>query len=149
MVGFRFDVDCDHVRSGCDEAGEVVIRPGDHEVDVEVTIIGFMDGLNEGRAEGDVVDKVSVHDVEMKPVGAAVDCAGGFISDSSEVGGKEGWGDDPVSKVPLLHEESHREKSSPWLAKKISVMTDVFTGARSPWRVYRNEPSHRLAQEYT
>ena len=68
---------------------------------------------------------MSVHDIEVKPIRSAVDRAGGFICDPAKVGSEEGGGDDPVLKIPLLHEESHREKSSPWLAKKFNGVIAV------------------------
>ncbi len=51
VVGFWFDMDGDEVGAGLDEAGEVVIGPGDHEVDVEEDVVCFMDCLDDGGAE--------------------------------------------------------------------------------------------------
>ena len=55
--GFEFnvmlglDMDGDQVGSGLDETRKVVIRPADHEVDIEEDVIGGMNGLHHGRPE--------------------------------------------------------------------------------------------------
>lgn len=47
-----------------------------------------MDGLDDGGAEGDVVDKMAVHDIEVEPIGAGVDGAGGFLADFRKISGE-------------------------------------------------------------
>lgn len=81
-VVFGFDVDGDHVGARSDEAREKMIGAGDHEVDVEEDIVGFVDGLDDGGAKRDVIDEMPVHDVEVEPVGARVDGAAGFLIDA-------------------------------------------------------------------
>jgi len=55
-----------------------------------------MNRLDDGWAEGDVVDEVAVHDIEVHPVGTRVDGASGFICYTAKIGGEERGGDDSV-----------------------------------------------------
>lgn len=102
-VVIGLDVDGDEVRAGIDEALEVVVRARDHEVGVEEDVVDLIDGFDDGGAERDVVDEVSVHDVEVHPVCAGVDGADDFIGDFGEVGGEQGWGDDVVFEGRRVH----------------------------------------------
>lgn len=84
-----FEVDADVVGTGGDEAFEVVIGTVDHEVDVEEHLGVSTDGFDHGGAEGDVVNEVAVHDVEVEPFGTSVFGAVDFFFDVGEVGGEE------------------------------------------------------------
>lgn len=65
--------------------------------------MGIVDGLDDGGAKGDIIDKVAVHDIEVEPVGAGLDGAAGFLSDPVEIGGEQGGGDDTIGVGPILH----------------------------------------------
>lgn len=95
-VVMGFDVDGDVVCTCLDEAVEEVVRAIDHEVDVEEDVIGFVDSGDELGAEADVIDEVSVHDIEVEPVGTCADGAGAFVGETAPVGGEEGRGDDAL-----------------------------------------------------
>ncbi len=97
------DVDSDEIGAGRDEAGEVVIGARDHEVHIQVNVVGLVNCLYDCGAEGDIIDEVAIHDVEVKPIGAGVDGAGGFLADFGEVGGEEGWSDDAVVEGSCDH----------------------------------------------
>lgn len=105
-VVISLDVDGNEVGPGFDEAGQVVIGPGNHEVDVEKDVVGGVDGGDHGRAEGNVVHEVPIHDVEVHPIGSGVDGTGSFLRDSTEIGGEERGGDDAV----LVSARDHKEE---------------------------------------
>ena len=84
--GFRdivlgLDVDADEVRAGIEETLEIMIRAGNHQVDIEEGVVGGIDGLDDGRAERDVVHEMPVHHIEMHPIGPGLHRAGDFIAD--------------------------------------------------------------------
>lgn len=90
------DVDGDEIGAGGDETRQVMVRTGDHQVDIKEDVIGLMDGLNYGGTERNVVHEVAVHHIEMHPIGAGMDGAGGFLTDAREIRGEKGRGDDAV-----------------------------------------------------
>ena len=63
----------DRIRAGFDEPRRVMIGMLDHEMNIERKFRLFAHGRDNGRAKRNVVDKMSIHDVEMDPIGA-----GGF-----------------------------------------------------------------------
>ena len=71
MFGLRFHVDGEKVGTRFKETRNIVVWPRDHEMDVEKDIIRGVDGFHHRRAEGDIIHEVSVHDVEVQPIGAA------------------------------------------------------------------------------
>lgn len=55
---------------------------------------GLVHAREDGCAHGDVWDKVTVHDVHVNPLCAAVHHPFDFVSEVGEVGGEDGGGDD-------------------------------------------------------
>ena len=51
-----------------------MIWPCDHEVDVEEDVVGGVDGFHHGRAKGDIVHEVPIHDIEVQPIGTSRNC---------------------------------------------------------------------------
>ncbi len=103
MIGFRFHVDRDQVRTCLHELREEVIRLRDHEMEVEEDIVGSVDGFHHGGAEGDVVDEMSVHDIEVQPVATGCDGPRAFFGDTRKVGSKNRGSDNTIGRSPALH----------------------------------------------
>ena len=87
MLGF--EVHGDHICACLNESGEVVVGSGNHEVHVEEYVVGLVDRLDDSWAEGNVVDEVAVHDIEVEPIASGVDGACGFLFDSAEISGEQ------------------------------------------------------------
>ena len=87
-----FDLDGDHVGAGFGEGGDELVGILDHEVAVEREGGDGADGLDDGRAEGDVGDEVAVHDVDVDDGAAAGGGAADFVGEVCEVRGQDGEG---------------------------------------------------------
>jgi hypothetical protein len=64
-------------------------RLGTHEVDVEEHPGQWTDGLHDRGTEGDVLDEVAVHDVEVQPIGSRSISAPRFLFQASEIRGEQ------------------------------------------------------------
>ena len=93
MFRFGFDMDGDGIRAGIEEAGEVVIGVLDHEMNIERELRQFAHGGDNGGPEGNVIDEVAIHDVEMEPIGAGRFRAANFVRELGEIRGEEGGSD--------------------------------------------------------
>ena len=67
---FGFDMNRDRICAGFDKSRRVMIGMLDHEMNVERKIRLLANGRDHGRPKRNVVDKMSIHDVEMDPIGA-------------------------------------------------------------------------------
>ncbi len=72
-VGRGFDVDGQDVGPGIDVFVEVLLRSFDHEVNVDRYIDRPFCGLYHRCAERQVGDEVAVHDIDVDPIGSALD----------------------------------------------------------------------------
>ena len=88
---FRFDVDGDRIRAGLEEARQIMIGMFDHEMHVERELGVFAHGGDDGGPEGNVIDEMAVHDVEMEPVRAGFFRAMDLSFEMGEIGGENGW----------------------------------------------------------
>ena len=70
---------------------------------IQKNVVAFVNGLHHGRAKGNVIDKVTIHDIQMHPVGTGTDRARRFLADASEIGGKQRRSDDAI----LVGERDH------------------------------------------
>src|SRR5204863_5306001 len=69
----------------------------DPEMDVERQICELANNRDDSRAEGNVIDEMSIHDVAMNPIGPGLLNPANFIGQSGKIGGEDGWGDkDPM-----------------------------------------------------
>ena len=70
----RLDVDRDAVRAGLRELGDVALGALDHQVHVEVRLVGqrLAQRGDDHRPEGDRRDEVAVHDVAVDDAAALV-----------------------------------------------------------------------------
>src|SRR6266513_6512463 len=64
-----------------------------HEMDVERQIRELANNRDDSRAEGNVIDEMSVHDVAMNPIGPGLLNSAHFIGQSGKIRGKDGGGD--------------------------------------------------------
>lgn len=98
-VVIGFDVNGDVFGSCLDETGEKVVRVRDHEVNVEEQLRARTHDGHELRAKGKVVDKMTIHDIEMKPIPAAGFGTTAFLRDPAPVGGEHGGCNDALLAV--------------------------------------------------
>ena len=106
VVRLRFHVHGDEVRPGLYEAGEKMVRAINHEVDVEEDVIGSVNGFHHGRAKRDIVDKMTIHDIEVKPVGPTGNRPGALFRNAGEIRRKDGWRHNPIGGSPTLHPQT-------------------------------------------
>jgi hypothetical protein len=64
----------------------------DHEMDVERQIGELANNRDDSRAEGNVIDEMSVHDVAMNPIGPSFLNPAHVIGQSGKIGGEDGGG---------------------------------------------------------
>ncbi len=83
-------VDGHHVGAGFGEGFDEVVGIFHHHVAVEGEFCDRAEGLDHGRAEGDVGDEVAVHDVDVDDGAAtALGCCD-VVGEVGEVGGEDG-----------------------------------------------------------
>ena len=87
-----FHVDRDRIGSGLEEARKVMVRPFDHEMDVERKLSVLADRRDNGGPEGNVIDEMAIHDVEMEPIGARFFDAMDLGFEMGEIRGENGRG---------------------------------------------------------
>mmetsp|Transcript_15097 Transcript_15097/g.63516 ORF Transcript_15097/g.63516 Transcript_15097/m.63516 type:complete len:252 (-) Transcript_15097:8-763(-) len=90
----HLDVEGEHMSPGVLEGLDVVPGVGHHQVAVEESVGVLGEALHHRGAEGEVRDEVSVHDVQVEPVRAAVDDLHGLVRHAGEVGSEKGGGYD-------------------------------------------------------
>ena len=96
-------VDGDVIGTGFEVVVQVVIRPADHQVGIEVGVRDDpADGLDELRPVGNVLHKVAVHHVEVQPVGTGGQRPVALVAELRPVRGQQGRGDDPSGEVGHL-----------------------------------------------
>ena len=91
----RLGVDRDPVGAGLGELGDVALRALDHEVHVEVGLVGqrLAQRGDDHRAERDRRDEVAVHDVAVDDARARVHDLAHLRGEVGEVGGQDRRGD--------------------------------------------------------
>ena len=87
-----------------------MIGSRDHEMGVQRDSGCGGGGFHEGGAEGDVVDEVAVHDVEVEPVGAGGFSSLNFSLETAEVAGEDRGSDDE-----RMHGRNLWELSGNWV----------------------------------
>lgn len=85
----RFEMDGDKIGAGVYELRSVDIRAINHEMDVERELCAAAEGADDGDADSEVGDEMSVHDIDVDVVSAGALGAGDFIAEASEIGGKD------------------------------------------------------------
>jgi len=84
------------------EAREKMIRPRDHEVDIQRQFRVPGSGFDEGRTEGNVVHKMAVHHVAMDPVAAGGRHALDLGAELGKVAGQDRRGDENFAGVHVV-----------------------------------------------
>src|SRR5690606_12050337 len=77
-----------------------LLRLDHHQVHVERERREAPDRLDDLGAVGEVRDETAVHDVDVDPVGAALDAHGDLVAQPGEVGAQEGWRNADGHRVP-------------------------------------------------
>jgi hypothetical protein len=91
---FWFDVNIDGVRAGFDKTRQIMIGVLDHQMHIERKFRLLAHKIDNHRAERNVVDEVTVHDIAMDPIGAGFLDGVDFLGQAREIGGKDGRGDE-------------------------------------------------------
>src|SRR5262249_15542951 len=87
----KFDVNVHLIGTGFGKRFQKDFRLGTHQVDVEEHFGQRTDRLHDSRAKGDVLDEVTVHDIEMQPVRGRSVGAPGFFFQASKIRGEQRW----------------------------------------------------------
>ena len=82
MVRFLLNVNRDRIRACFDKPRRIMIGGLDHQVNIERQICFFAHNADNLRPKGNVIDKMSVHDVAMDPIRASLLNASDFIGQS-------------------------------------------------------------------
>ena len=93
-VGAGFGMDENVVGTGFGELGEERVDRCDHQVDVEGQAGVAAEFGDDGSAEAHVGDEMTVHDVEMEPVGAGTLDGGDLVGEAGEIGREQARGDE-------------------------------------------------------
>ena len=91
MFRFRFDVDGDGIRAGFEEARQIMIGMLDHEMNIERQLRVFAHGRDDRGPEGNVIDEMAIHDVEMQPIRARFFRAMDLRFEMGEIRGEDRW----------------------------------------------------------
>ncbi len=85
----RFEMDGDEAGAGVNELRGVDVGAINHEMDVEREGGTAAEGADDGWADREIRDEVSVHDVHVNIVCAGALGAGDFIAEVREIGGED------------------------------------------------------------
>ena len=99
-IGLGLEVDVDRRRHR-KVAVEVAVRIGNHEMDVERPVGMPRRRLDKGRAERDVVHKMTVHHIAVDPIRPRAGHVGDLVAEPGEVTGQDGWGNDNLHRESL------------------------------------------------
>src|ERR1044072_6242036 len=92
------------VCAGFHESRDVMIGMLDHQMDVDGKTRSAAYNPDNLRPEGNVIDKMSIHDVAMNPIRACRFDTMDFITESRKIGGENGWSDDDFVHGTKLQE---------------------------------------------
>jgi hypothetical protein len=76
-----------------------MIRMLDHEMDIERELGVFADSRDDRGPEGNIIDEMAIHDVEMEPIGARFFDQVDLRFKMREIGGENGRGDEDWHSV--------------------------------------------------
>src|SRR5262252_4014085 len=96
------DVDRDDIGSGLGEGFEVRIARRDHQMDVERLFGVWTDRANDVGPNGNVWDKMAVHDIDMDPIGAGGVDRAYFLAEFCKIGGQDRRRDDERTRHGIL-----------------------------------------------
>jgi hypothetical protein len=85
----EFHMDIELIRARPCKRLQQDFRPRTHQMHVKENLHQRADGLHHFRAEREVRNKMSVHDVQMQPVGPRMIDPPGFPAEAREVGGQQ------------------------------------------------------------
>src|SRR5438874_2366569 len=88
-----FGMNGDHIGAGIDKCGNVPVRIGNHQVNVQWEPRYFPDGFQDYRANGDIGYEMTVHHIDMQQLSTCVFDLADVITQCCKICGKYGWGD--------------------------------------------------------
>ncbi len=99
----RFDVNCDLVGPGLDKRVDVILRVGEHEMGIEKEGGFFVETGDHLGTEGEIGDKVPVHDIEVDPVEGGILDLAGTGEEIEVVSGEDRRGEKRCRRLHLLN----------------------------------------------
>jgi hypothetical protein len=96
-VRHGLDVDREVIGARIGISRDPVLRALDHEMDVERQVGALPQVRDHFRSEGEVRNEVSVHNVDVDPVGARGLGLRDRLAEGTEIGREDGWGELQVS----------------------------------------------------
>ena len=88
-VGPGFDMHRNNVGAGFGKRLEIGIARCDHQMDIECLFGVRTDGANDVWADGNVGNKMAVHDIDMDPVGAGSIDGAHLLAEFCKIGGQD------------------------------------------------------------
>jgi len=86
----RLGVDGNDVGASLGEGLDIGVDGIDHQMNVENPVGMRTQRFHHARPEGDVGHEVSIHHIEMNPVGAGGGDIAHFLAEPGEIGGEDG-----------------------------------------------------------
>ena len=93
QVERRLDVHADDVRARLREVFDVTLRLHDHQMHVDWEPGCLADGPHDHRADGDVRDEPSIHDIDVDPICAPRLHGRNLVCKFAKIGRQDGGGD--------------------------------------------------------
>ena len=93
-MGPGFGMNCDDVGSGLGKGIEQRIDRRNHQMNVEGEFAVRTKRLHNCRTDGEVRNEMAIHDVDVNPVRSRRIDRADLLAEPSEIGGKDGRGDD-------------------------------------------------------
>src|SRR2546423_1078029 len=108
--GSRLHLDLDDAGSRAGEGLDEEVRSLDHQVRLDGELGDPSHRLDRSRSEGEVGDEMPIHDIDLDPVGAALDRLPDLLTEAREVRGQD-RGDDLDALHSLYSPEAARSIS--------------------------------------
>src|SRR5712691_86778 len=117
------------VSAGLGEGREIALRLDDHQMNIERLGGRAADGLQHGRADGDVGHEAAVHHIDMDPIGLGSVDGAHLLAQSGEIGSQYRW-----CHENRLH-GCHLDQRSPAAAASTNQMSSPtgLTRAAGAW----------------
>ncbi len=100
QVRYRFLMDSNDIGAGLGERIDIEIGILDHQVYIERLVSDFTQGIDHQRADGDVWDEMTVHDINVNVIGAGAVNGLNIFTKTGKIGGKDRWGDFDHMQLP-------------------------------------------------
>ena len=90
----RFGVERDQIRPGIRESLQIGVNWCNHQMHIEGDGRVAAERLDQPRPEGDIRDKMPIHNVQMQPIRTCCGDGAHFLTEFGEIGGQKRRGDE-------------------------------------------------------